>query len=453
MSTKDEVFNAIQSQAGEIQAKFEELKGRAEVEKTAVCSAFHANIGDIMRAGFDPTLGQTPKLMDNPTGDVANWLNQFDFHDFGCWFFLKSRSMPVSLIGGKSVRIALLLGWLVVFGLGCSEPEPEIFIRPVRSIVVGDVGAFSSGSYPGQAKALQEVDLGFEVSGQLIERPVAVGDLVQPSRLLARLDPRDYEARLASAKGVHGTAKANYQRSVALVRQGVLAEIVMDQRRAVFDAADGELRLAQKGFDDTRMYAPFAATVSVTYVDNFQNVQAKQPVIRLLDLSKIEMVVGIPEDAITLAPYITDVKVRFDAFPDREFPAEIVEIGAEASHTTRTYPVTLLIDPPEDIEIKPGMAGQAKATAELPEDLNRTGIDIPASAVFSPSDQQSQQSFVWILQGEPLSVSQREVKVLGVSQRGVLVQGLAAGDRIVTAGVHSLSESQTVRLLDSASSR
>jgi multidrug efflux pump subunit AcrA (membrane-fusion protein) len=159
------------------------------------------------------------------------------------------------------VRIALLLGWLIAVGVGCSEPEPEVFVRPVRSIVVGDVGAFDSGSYPGQAKALQEVDLGFEVPGQLIERPVAVGDLVQPGKLLARLDPREYEARLAAAKGVHGTAKANYERAVALVREEALAEIVMDQRRAVFDAADGELRLAQKSFDDTRMYAPFAGTV------------------------------------------------------------------------------------------------------------------------------------------------------------------------------------------------
>ena len=347
------------------------------------------------------------------------------------------------------MRIAVLLGWLVALGLGCTEVEPEVFIRPVRSIVVGDVSAFNAGSYPGRAKALQEVDLGFEVSGQLIERPVDVGDLVQPGQLLARLDPRDYETRLAAAKGVHYTAKANYERAVALVREEALATIVMDQRRAVFDAADGELRLAQKGFDDTRMYAPFAGTVSVTYVDNFQNVLAKQPVIRLLDLSKIEMQVGIPEDAITLAPYITGVKVRFDAFPDREFSAEIKEIGAEASRTTSTYPVTLIFDPPGDIEIKPGMAGQATATAELPEDLKRIGVEIPVTAVFSPPDQESQQSFVWILQGEPPSVSRREVKLLGPSQRGVRVQGLAAGDRIATAGAHSLSDGQQVRLLES----
>jgi hypothetical protein len=44
------------------------------------------------------------------------------------------------------MRISLMLGGLAALGLGCSEPEPDVFIRPVRSIVVGDVGAFDSGS-------------------------------------------------------------------------------------------------------------------------------------------------------------------------------------------------------------------------------------------------------------------------------------------------------------------
>jgi hypothetical protein len=37
-----------------------------------------ANIGDIMRAGCEPTLGQMSKLMDNPIGNVAMWINQVD---------------------------------------------------------------------------------------------------------------------------------------------------------------------------------------------------------------------------------------------------------------------------------------------------------------------------------------------------------------------------------------
>ena len=54
----------------------------AEDEMTAECRAFRAdidaNIGDIMRAGCEPTLGQMSKLMDNPIGNVAMWINQND---------------------------------------------------------------------------------------------------------------------------------------------------------------------------------------------------------------------------------------------------------------------------------------------------------------------------------------------------------------------------------------
>ncbi len=51
----------------------------AEEEMTAECIAFRAdidaNIGEIMRAGCEPTLGQMSKLMDNPIGNVAMWMN------------------------------------------------------------------------------------------------------------------------------------------------------------------------------------------------------------------------------------------------------------------------------------------------------------------------------------------------------------------------------------------
>ena len=74
-----------------------------------------------------------------------------------------------------------------------------------------------------------------------------------------------------------------------------------------------EVRIAQKAVDDTRIVAPFDGVVSQTFVDNFQNVIAKQPVIRFLDVSKIEMIINIPEAFINLSPYVRDLRVRFDA--------------------------------------------------------------------------------------------------------------------------------------------
>ena len=92
-------------------------------------------------------------------------------------------------------------------------------------------------------------------------------------------------------------------------------------------------------------------------MENFEDVQNKQAILRLLDDSKIEMIIDIPEHLIINAAYVKDAFVVFDAFPGREIAATIKEIGTEASSTTRTYPVTLIMDQPEDIRILPGMTG------------------------------------------------------------------------------------------------
>ena len=71
---------------------------------------------------------------------------------------------------------------------------------------------------------------------------------------------------------------------------------------------------------------------------------------------------------ISLTPYLTDIVCVFDTFPDREIPAQIKEVGTEASTTTRTYPVTFIMDQPDDTKILPGMAGMVSARAKMAGD-------------------------------------------------------------------------------------
>ena len=67
MSTKDEVFNAIQSQAGEIQAKFEELKGRAEVQ---------AKLGEAeAREVFQPFIDDVEREISSATQKLDDFKN------------------------------------------------------------------------------------------------------------------------------------------------------------------------------------------------------------------------------------------------------------------------------------------------------------------------------------------------------------------------------------------
>ena len=218
-------------------------------------------------------------------------------------------------------------------------------------------------------------------------------------------------------------------------------------------AKDAEIRSLEASVESasdqlgyTHLRAPFDGTIVATYVENFEDVRAKQPIVRLLDTSRIEMTIDIAESLISLAPQVKDVTVVFDPFPDREIVAVIKEIGTEASETTRTYPVTLIMDQPEDITILPGMAG--KATGRTVEEMapDQTSVDIPVSATFTAGS--SGQSFVWVIDEQSKTVSRREVKVGQFTDTGVrILEGLELGEWIAIAGVHYLREGQQVRLL------
>ena len=198
----------------------------------------------------------------------------------------------------------------------------------------------------------------------------------------------------------------------------------------------------------TYLKAPFDGTVVNTYVENFDDVLAKQAIVRILDNSAIEMVINIPESLISLAPEAKNIEVVFDAFPDRVIPAEIKEIGTEASSTTRTYPVTLIMDQPEDIKILPGMAG--KASGEPPtSDTSKIpiGKPVPLTAILSLED--INKTYVWVIDQQTSTVSKREVKTGKLTDTGIMItEGLDSDEWIAIAGVNYLRDGMEVRILD-----
>lgn len=350
----------------------------------------------------------------------------------------------------------------------CSETEPEKeVIRPVRAVKVGDMGRFQRRGFPGRAQATQEIDLAFRVGGPLITRPVNVGDQVQEDEVVARIDPRDFEvnlrnvrAQLAEAEAALERAASDYRRQLSIFKTdpGATSETAVDRARegqdraaANVDALKASVATAQDQLDDTDLQAPFDGTVVATYVENFQNVRQKQPVVRILDTSHIEMVINIPESMISMASSVQTALLQFDAFPGREFEGRIKEIGTEASQTTRTFPVTLIMEQPEDVKILPGMAGTARAgETDLTDEQQRRGLGVPVGAVFTPDTET--QSFVWIVEpteGDLGVLERRAVKTGDMTRLGVLItDGLSAGELVVTAGVHSVREGQTVRILN-----
>ena len=122
--------------------------------------------------------------------------------------------------------------------------------------------------------------------------------------------------------------------------------------KAAFESAVAALKIARKALDDTCLRAPFAGVVADTYVDNFQNIQAKVSVLSLQEIDRVEIVVSVPEERVIRAPRSDDDPAdpaergeranehyRFAAtleyLPNREFDVRFKEFTSEADPVTR----------------------------------------------------------------------------------------------------------------------
>ena len=361
-----------------------------------------------------------------------------------------------------TIFFRLVAGFIpILLVAGCSDPQSPVeeLVRPLRVMQIGDVAQFVGRSFPGRSAASQEVNLSFRVGGPLITFPAKIGDKVSIGDVLARIDPRDFEITVLNVQGDLQRAQADlvlaereYKRAVdaEAVNPELISEAELDRRLAARDKAKANvsalgasLQAAQNDLSYTNLIAPFAGTIVNNYVENFEDVGLKQPILRLLDTTRMEFTINIPETLISLLGSVRNINVVFDAFPDISIPAEIAEVGSEASESTRTYPVTLIMDQPETAEILPGMAGKASGTAEAPTEAGQYVV-VPVTAVFSK--QSDGATNVWIVDKTTNTVSRREVQVGRLVKEGVEVEsGLSIGETIAIAGTHFLTEGQQIQ--------
>lgn len=340
------------------------------------------------------------------------------------------------------------------------EGETAEVIRPVRAIKLADVEGFASHSFPGRAAATQEINAAFRISGQLIQRPIQIGQEIKKGELIAALDPSTFQAEVDRLTAEVSSSEATLERAVLelnrqtkLLEGGWVTQARVDtvqatesSSRASVLASKAALQRARLDLSFTTLTAPFDGVVVETFVENFQEVAAKQPIARIVDTSQIDFWIAIPENLISLAPYVRDIEVEFDAFPGQPLPAQIKEIKNEASETTRAFDVNLLMDQPDTFTVLPGMAGKAsKGAVDLPDSAQSGGIEVPLGAIHNPG---GDENYVWVIDEASMKVARRKIEVVEITDRGMRIQGARAGEWVASAGVDYLREGQRVRFAE-----
>ena len=350
-------------------------------------------------------------------------------------------------------RFFALLVVSVVMLAGCSEEkgEEKPVVRPVKMFTVGGAENAAQRDFPGTLKAAQHSDMAFEVPGKITAFLVREGVEVEKGQELARLDDRDYVAELEKQKANLRKAAADLKRSLNIQKEdaGAISQETIDTHRRAVDVAKAAVAQSQKAVEDTVLIAPFAGLMARKLVEDYQNVQAKEPVLVLQDLSHMEIEVSVPErdvvgkrGARTPEQLTEEINPRVvvTSLPDKEFPARVKEYATTADPVTRTFQVRFIFDSPDD-KVLPGMTAKI-----IVDSLGSAGGDsflLPVNAIAADSEKQP---FVWLVDPESMQVKRQPVVIGELTGANVPVSsGVSEGDLVAISGVKLLQEGQEVR--------
>jgi membrane fusion protein, multidrug efflux system len=332
---------------------------------------------------------------------------------------------------------------------GCQQeakaPEP---VRPVLSTILQPAASGSTVAV-GTVQPRYETHLGFRVMGRLIARPVNVGDLVVKAQVVAAIEPtaldlavRSAKADLSKAEALLDNAIGTEERKRILIKTDAATKQMLDdavQVRAGAQASTARARanlskaIEQLGY--TEVKADFAGVVTAVSAEVGQVVAPGQSVVAVARPDVREAVVDIGADFPVPLTVGLPFTVGLQLLPAVEVQGQIREIAPQADQATRMRRVRIALnDPPENFRLG------STIIARLSDDPKPV-LRVPASAVLRDGTETS----VWVVDASTSTVSLHKIDV-SEDQGGIRIAGgLAAGARIVTAGIHSLKPGQQIR--------
>ncbi len=356
--------------------------------------------------------------------------------------------MPSIFISGcLRINLFLIICSLLLLS-GCNKKEEEAKIdptKPVKFITVQAGQEAVSVSIPGRVRAARRSELSFKVSGPLEQLPIDEGQPVSKGDLIAKIQPRDFQTAVNEAKARELEAEQQYRRYKELYAKKQVSKADFDSYRAARDVARAQLEDAQNALKDTSLLAPFDGVIAKRYVENFQKVQAKEPIAFLQLIDKLEVLIDVPELTMARFRAVNQVSVvaTFDAVAGKNYPLETKEYSTAADPATQTFQVVLLMDQPKEANILPGMTANVTASIEGGEAAEEI-ILIPAIAVANDAEDQN---YVWLLDMDTRTVKKTAVEIgrMEGSKNIFVTKGLKSGDNVITAGVSKLREGMKVR--------
>lgn len=325
--------------------------------------------------------------------------------------------------------------------------EIELAAADIESVRVAkiDRALFLSGTL----QPLRQSTLVAEVEGRVLAVEVRAGDRVAAGQILARLDARDLESRLAEQRARFASSQAqfelaekNQRRDEQLVAREFLSPAGLDNSRSNLDSNRENLRaqqalvaLAQQAVDKAVVRAPLAGIVAERAVEPGQAVAPGARLFSVVDLSALELAANVPVSEVGSVRPGQTIRLQATGVPT-SIVGTVERIAPVADPATRMIPVYVRVPNPRS-ELKGGMLVQGQ--------LSIGGAKPELAVSHEAIRRQGEQTFVLRIKDGAVEQVPIETGRSNESTGQVEVrQGLAGGDKVIVAKVQQLAPGQRV---------
>ena len=345
---------------------------------------------------------------------------------------------------------SVILLVITQFLTGCESEvkDPRIEDKLVNVISVNEAKK-QEQSFTGVVTAKVQSNLGFRVSGKIVERLVNKGEEVKAGQVLMKIDNNDLSLLINEKENAVKAAEANYilaladeQRYKKLLELNAVPLQQYEQKKALADTTKAQFSASQNQLKiekNEKNYSLLLADVDGTIVDVLAEqgavVGVGQTVIQLAHKGAREASVDLPE---TIHPEINS-KAQAKLFSkDERISVQLRQLSNSADSQTRTFEARYILSG----EVANAPLGST-ITVYLDEKNDNNKIEIPLSAIKN----EGKGTGVWIYNSDSSTISFRKIEIDSLSAETALIKsGLSSEDKIVSLGAHFLHEGQKVRV-------
>ena len=289
----------------------------------------------------------------------------------------------------------------------------------------------------GTVTSKENIMISAEAGGRILSVPAQEGQKVSKGQILVRIENEAVGNQLAEAKTAFELAETTYKKRKNLWDQNIGSEIEYLQAKSNYESTRSRYAQIKTQYENTMIKAPINGSVDVVQVNEGEFVSIGTPIVRVVDLAKVEIEAELSEQYMTNVHKGDSVQVRIPAL-GIELTAPVTFVSQVINPNNRSFKVKVNLNNKDGL-IKPNVL----ANLIIRDYKNDEAIVVPSKVITKDL----KGDFVYVASNE--GGTQKAVKKYITKGRSSgaeteIETGLEAGDKIITDGYNQVNNGETI---------